>query len=222
MKNGKLIVIEGTDCSGKATQSILLKERLLKEGYKCVLFSFPVYDSPTGKIVGGSCFGKPEIGPSFFGDEIINLDPKIATLYFAADRRYNIKDVLKYLEKDYYVILDRYTTSNLAHQGGKIRNKEERFKMYKWIEELEYNLLELPKPDITIFLYVPFKYTKILSAKREYLDVLEKDENYIKNSEKAYIELANMYNWKTITCIKNNDLRSIEDIGNDIFNFITK
>lgn len=222
MKKGKLIVIEGTDCSGKATQSKILKDRLLKEGYKCVLFSFPMYDTPTGKIIGGSCLGKPEIGPSFFGEEIINFDPKIATLYYAADRRYNIKKFSAYLEKGYYVILDRYTTSNLAHQGGKIKNKEDRFKMYKWIETLEYDLLELPKPDITIFLYVPFKFTKILKSKRDYLDIIEKDDDHIKNAEKSYIELADRYKWKTINCIKNDELRLIEDISDDIFSFITK
>ena len=116
---GKIIVIEGTDCSGKQTQSQLLIERLKKDGYKCVSLSFPCYDTPTGKIVGGAYLGKPEICESFF-ENAVKLDPKIACLYYAADRKYNIGKVLDYIDKGYYVILDRYVTSNLAHQGCKI------------------------------------------------------------------------------------------------------
>ena len=213
---GKIIVIEGTDCSGKQTQSELLVERLNKDGIKCVSFSFPCYDTPTGKIVGGAYLGKPEICPSFFEDAV-KLDPKIACLYYAADRKYNIGRIQEYVDKGYYVILDRYVTSNLAHQGCKIEDKDERFYMYQWIDKLEYWLLELPKPDRTIFLHVPYDFSKELEKNRQFLDEHEKSPEHLKNAERSYVELSQLYNWDTIECVKDNKLRSIEDINNEIY-----
>ena len=213
---GKIIVIEGTDCSGKQTQSELLVERLNKDGIKCVSFSFPCYDTPTGKIVGGAYLGKPEICPSFFEDAV-KLDPKIACLYYAADRKYNIGRIQEYVDKGYYVILDRYVTSNLAHQGCKIEDKDERFYMYQWIDKLEYWLLELPKPDKTIFLHVPYDFSKELEKNRQFLDEHEKSPEHLKNAERAYVELSQLYNWDTIECVQDNKLRSIEDINNEIY-----
>ncbi len=220
VKRGKIIVIEGTDCSGKATQSKLLEKRLKENGKKCIRISFPCYDTPTGKIVGGSYLGKKEIGESVFGLEALTLDPKIASLYYAADRKYNIDKVISYVNDGYFVILDRYVTSNLAHQGGKILDKDERFYMYQWIDKLEYWLLELPKPDKTIFLHVPYDFSKELKKNRESIDILESSEEHLKNAEKAYIELSELYNWDKIECIKDNKLRNIEDISEEIYNLV--
>ena len=219
---GKIIVIEGTDASGKETQSKLLEKRLNEQGLNCIRFEFPMYDTPTGKIVGGAYLGKEEIGESLFSEGVVNVDPYVVSMYYAADRKYNIPKILEYLEKDYYVILDRYTTSNLAFQGSKIKDKDERFNMYQWIDKLEYWLLKLPKPDKTIFLHVPYEYTKVLSEKRNELDSHEKSSEYLKQAEEAYIELSELYNWETIECIKNNELRSIEDINNEIIELIKK
>ena len=104
---GKIIVIEGTDCSGKETQTKLLVEKLTKEGKKCIRFGFPMYDTPTGKIVGGPYLGKPEISESWFKEGAVNVDPHVVCLYYAADRRYNMDKIQKYLDEDYYFILDR-------------------------------------------------------------------------------------------------------------------
>lgn len=221
-EKGKIIVIEGTDCSGKATQSKLIEERLKANGKNCVMLSFPCYDTPTGKIVGGAYLGKEEISESYFHEEACELDPKIASLYYAADRKYNIGRVIEYVEKGYYVILDRYVTSNLAHQGGKIADKDERFYMYQWIDKLEYWLLGLPKPDKTIFLHVPYDFSKELQKSRKYLDELEKNPEHLKNAERAYIELSELYNWDKVECIKDNKLRSIEDINDEIYELIIK
>lgn len=218
---GKIIVIEGTDASGKETQSKLLEKRLKNEKINCIRFEFPMYDTPTGKIVGGAYLGKKEIGESLFTEEAINVDPYVVSMYYAADRKYNIPKILEYLDKDYYVILDRYTTSNLAFQGSKIKDKDERFNMYQWIDKLEYWLLKLPKPDKTIFLHVPYEYTKLLMEKRN-LDNHEKDEEYLRLAEEAYIELSELYNWDKIECVKDNKLRSIEDINNEIIEIIKK
>lgn len=213
---GKIIVIEGTDCSGKETQSKLLEERLNKKGKKCIRFGFPMYDTPTGKIVGGAYLGKPEIGPSLFREGAVNVDPHVISLYYAADRKYNLPKIQKYLDKDYYVILDRYTTSNLAHQGSKIHDKEERFNMYQWIDKLEYWLLGLPKPNKTIFLHVPLDYTLELRKNREFIDEHEASPEYLKRAEESYLELSELYNWDKIECIRDNKLRSVEDINNEI------
>ena len=222
MEKGKVIVIEGTDCSGKETQSKLLEKRLKKDGIKCKLFSFPMYETPTGKIVGGSYLGKPEIFESFFEEGATNVDSHVACLYYAADRKYNMKNIEKYLDEGYYVILDRYTTSNLAHQGSKIHDKDERFNMYQWIDKLEYWLLKLPKPDITIFLHVPLENSLELRKNRNNLDEHEKSSDHLKNAEEAYIELSELYNWKRIECVKNNKLRTINDISEEIYEIIKK
>lgn len=217
---GKIIVIEGTDCSGKETQSRLLEEKLNKEGKKCIRFGFPMYDTPTGKIVGGAYLGKTEICDGFFSEGAPQVDPYVSCLYYAADRRYNIGKVLEYLDKDYYVILDRYTTSNLAHQGGKIKDKDERFDMYQWIDKLEYWLLKLPKPDCTVFLHMPYEYSCQLKQNRVNLDENEKDRGHLELAEEAYIELSELYNWNRVECIKDNKVRSIEDIGEEVYNLV--
>lgn len=213
---GKIIVIEGTDCSGKETQSVLLEKKLKENNIKCIRFDFPNYKSPTGKIVGGAYLGKPEISNSYFTEGATNVDPHIACLYYAADRKYNIGEVEKYLELGYYVIIDRYTTSNMAHQGGKILDKEERFHMYQWIDKLEFWLLNLPKPDKTIFLHMPYEYACILRKNRVNLDEHEKSIEHLKNAEEAYVELSELYNWDTIECVENNQIKSIEQINNEI------
>ena len=213
---GKFIVIEGTDCSGKETQSKLLVEKLTSLGKKAIRVTFPNYDSPTGKIVGGPYLGKEEISPCWFPEGAIHVDPKVACLYYAADRKYNENEILKYLEDDYFVICDRYISSNMAHQGSKIHDDNERFNMYQWIDKLEYWLLGLPKPDKTIFLHVPYSYAFELKKNRISLDEHEKSKEHLENSEVAYMELASYYNWTNINCIKNKSIRTIEDISEEI------
>ncbi len=217
---GKIIVIEGTDCSGKETQSKLLVERLTALGKKCASFSFPMYDTPTGRIVGGAYLGKPDISPGYFEEGAPNVDPKVSCLYYAADRKYNIDKALKLLEEDYYVLLDRYTTSNLAHQGSKIKDKDERFNMYQWIDKLEYWLLQLPKPDKTIFLHVPYEFSCELKKNRTSLDENERSPEHLQGAERAYLELVELYNWDKIECVKDGVLRSIEDINDEILKLI--
>ena len=219
---GKIIVIEGTDCSGKETQSKLLEKRLNENGKKCIRFEFPMYDTPTGKIVGGCYLGKEEIGKSYFPEGAVNVDPKVVSLYYAADRKYNMSKIEEYLKQDYYVLLDRYVTSNLAHQGSKIKNTDERFNMYQWIDKLEYWLLGLPKPDMTIFLHVPYEYTLELRKNRTSIDEHEKSVEHLQQAEEAYLELSKLYNWITIECIKDNNLKSIEEINDEIYEVIKK
>ena len=226
MTKGKLIVIEGTDCSGKETQSKLLVKKLTAMGLKAINLSFPMYDTPTGRIAGGPILGKKEITDCWFPEGPVHLDPKIFCLYLAADRKYNFPKIQDYLDQDYYVVLDRYVSSNMAHQGAKIEDPDERFNLFKWIDKLEYWLLELPKADLTIFLHVPYSLTKEMMKNRITLDENEKNENYQMHTEKTYMELASLYNWSVITCndtnSENKKMRSIEEINQEILKIVIK
>ena len=154
---GKLIVVEGTDCSGKETQTNLLLERLREKGLKVKKYSFPNYNSATGKIVGGPYLGKSYICNGWFPEGASRVEPEVSSLYYAADRKYNIWLINEDLNNGFNVILDRYVYSNMAHQGGKLDTSEERDRMFKWLEKLEFELLELPKPDIKEFLHMPYE-----------------------------------------------------------------
>lgn len=226
MKSAKIITIEGTDCSGKGTQSKLLLEKLTKDGYKVKMFSFPDYSLPTGKIVG-ECYLGREGMPSFFPEGSPNVDPLISSLYFAANRR---EAFLKFLEKELYenevLILDRYTTSNLGHQGGKGKTEELKNSIYNFIMELEYKLLELPKPNLTIFLHMPYKAIIDLRENREFLDDNEKSEEHLKDAEKSYLNLVEKLGWIYIFCSKieeyknKEDLKKPEDINAEIYKIV--
>lgn len=218
---GKLIVIEGTDCSGKETQSNLLIEKLKKESIRIEKFSFPNYNSPTGKIIGGPYLGKSYICEGWFEEGAPNVDPKVSALYYAADRLYNIDKINFLLENGVNVILDRYVFSNMAHQGGKIENEKERNEMYEWLENLEFNLLNLPKPDIGVFLHMPFECSLELKKNREEeLDQNEKDKNHLLNAENAYKEVAKKYNFYTIECNEGTRIKTIEEINEDLYNHV--
>ena len=192
---GKLIVIEGTDCSGKGTQSDILLKRFEEENKKVIKMSFPMYDTPTGRIIGGPYLGKESICHGWFKEGANNVPAKVASLYYAADRLYNINVINHYLDNDYIVILDRYVTSNMGHQAGKIKDKNERYEMFKWLEKLEYELLELPKPDIKLFLHMPYTYSKKLQNNRAELDEHELSEDNLINAENAYLEMTELFDF---------------------------
>lgn len=227
---GKLIVIEGTDCSGKETQSKLLVERLKKDGEKVATISFPMYDTPSGRIVGACLLGKPYLceeylkeNHGFFPEGGGEVDSLTALCYYAADRRYNLPVIEKYLNDGYTLIVDRYVTSNMAHRGGMLETKEERLKMYQKIDTLEYELMELPRPDQVILLYMPYEQACVLKKKRkEAPDEVELDENYLRRGERAYLELADIYNYDVVNCAPNNQIRTIEDINEDVYELVRR
>lgn len=214
---GKLIVIEGTDCSGKETQTKLLVKYLEENNIKVFTMSFPNYDSPTGKIVGGPFLGKSYISEGFFPEGAPNVSPKVSSLYYAADRLYNLPIIQKKLNEGYTVILDRYVYSNMAHQAGKEDDEEKRLALYNFNATLEFDLLGLPRADKVIFLYMPVEGARTLRANRlEALDQNEMDEEYLKKSQRAYLELAKIFNYIQIDCFENGNVRSIEDISKDV------
>ena len=223
---GKLIVIEGTDCSGKETQTNLLMKRLYEEGYSVEKLSFPMYDTPTGKIIGSTLLGKPQMcrdllkeEHGFFPEGGGNIDPIAAIYLYAADRRYNLPKIREALDNNDILILDRYVPSNMAHRGGLEKDKLMRKYYYDLIDKLEYEISELPRPDQTIFLYMPYLAACELKKNREEeLDETETNEEYLKLSEKAFLELAKIYNYDKIDCATEDDKpRSIEAIHEDVY-----
>lgn len=219
---GKIIVIEGTDCSGKETQSKLLKSYLEQNGIKVATFSYPQYNTPTGKIIGGPLLGKPSICPSWFNN-YVEVDSKVASLYFAADRRASLPVLKELINNNEIVIIDRYIYSNMGHQGSKIEDKEERLKMYKFLETLEFNLLELPRPDLVIFLYLPYSYGEELKKNRvETLDEAEKSQTHQIKSERTYLELTELYGFEKIDCFTNGTVKTREEINKEVISHVKK
>ena len=205
---GKLIVIEGTNSSGKQTQARLLVSHLNEDNIKCERRSFPDYDSPTGKIIGECILGKNS--KSFFPEGINNIPPKVAALYYAADRAYNIDKINELLNNGINVILDRYVESNMAYQAAKFDNTADKINTLLWMEQLEFNLLDLPRPNKVIFLYLPYIYR---IDKEEYPE-------HLKNTETVYSLMAERYGFEIINCIKDDQIRSINDIHEEIYEII--
>jgi len=227
---GKLIVIEGTDCSGKETQANLLEQQLNKMGKNTKKLYFPKYDTATGRIVGACFLGRDELcnqylktNTGWFEEGSSKVDSIVASLYYAADRKYNSKEINDLLNNGTNVILDRYTYSNMAHQGSKINTKKDRLKFFKKIENLEFKLLELPKPDVVVFLYVPHEIScELKKGRKESIDQNERDEEYLQKSEKTYLELSNLYNFLLIECTSNKKIKSKEEINKMILKEILK
>lgn len=218
MNMGKLIVIEGTDCSGKETQSKRLSDRLWKDGFINKLCSFPAYNSPAGNIIK-RYLGKPpyqqEFGPC---DDIA---PKIASTWYALDRKDAAEGIMYNLGNGYHVICNRYAESNMAHQGGKIKDAREREELIKWLEELEYESLKIPRADLVIFLHMPHQVAEELRKSRGGdADGHERNPEHLRNAEKVYLELADKFKWQRVDCAPDGtraSLKTIEQIGDEVY-----
>ena len=218
----KIIVIEGTDCSGKETQTKLLLENLKNDGIKIDSMSFPNYESPTGKIVGGPYLVKEYICDGWFAEGAALVDPYVAMCYFGADRRYNLPLIKEKLNNG-HLILDRYVYSNMAHQAGKLDDVDARNKMIDKLEEFEFGILELPRPDIAIFLYMPYEYgLKLKEGRSEKLDQHEISYENQVNSIKTYLEMESRYNFIRIDCVKDGFIRTKQDISDEIYKKVKK
>lgn len=214
---GKLIVIEGTDCSGKETQTKKLVKKLEEEGNHVFTMSFPQYEKPTGRIIGGPVLGKSYICPSYFED-IAHTSPKVIGLYYAADRLYHRDYIVDALERGDIVILDRYTTSNMGHQGGKMDTPEERRELFEFYKKLEYELLGLPEPDAVIFLHMPSEQgAEIRKNRDEPLDEAERNLEHLKRAEAAYLEMSELFGFKNVSCVEGNRIRTIDEISEEVY-----
>jgi len=212
-KRGKFIVIEGTDCSGKKTQADKVYQRLVDEGVDCISVSFPNYETPTGKIVRRYLYN--EFGPAN------DIDPRLASVLYAEDRFAAKKLIEDALAQGKTVICNRYVESNMGHQGGKIKDREERKNFVKWLEELEYTNFALPRPDAVVFLYMPYLVGMELKKGREgEADGHESNPEHLKNAEEAYVQIAEMYNWMRVECAPDgtiNSLRDVFSIGEEVY-----
>ena len=218
---GKLITIEGTDCSGKETQTNLLIERLKKAGFKVEKFSYPNYESPTGKIIAGPYLAK--FGECYFPEGAVNVPPKVTSLYYAADRLYNSEKINNALKINDIVILDRYSYSNFAHQGSKIKDQKERNEFFEFLEKLEFELLGLKRPDYTFFLHMPTDNAiELKNGRAEKADEHERNVDYLKQSEATYLQLCKKYDFVYIPCSKEGKVRPISEINDEVYNKLTK
>ena len=218
---GKLFVIDGTDGSGKQTQLQKLKERLEEEKIDYRVVSFPNYDSKTSTLVKMYLSGD-------FGKNAKEISPYIASTFYAADRYATFQTEYKeYYEKGGIILADRYTTSNMVHQAGKIKDKEERDEFLKWLWDFEFNLYGLPIPTEVFFLNMPVEKSLELIANRENKfthetkkDIHESDKEHLLDAYSAACDVAKDYNWHEVICVKDDQIRTIEDIHEEIYNVI--
>ncbi|QEK21837.1 dTMP kinase [Peptacetobacter hiranonis] len=219
--NGKLIIIEsGSDASGKATQSEELLKKLTADGYNVRKVEYPNYKSESSTLVKMYLRGD-------FGKHADDVDAYIASTFFTADRYASFKtEWEEFYRSGGIVIADRYTTSNMVHQASKMEI-EERDKYLDWLEDYEYNLFKIPRPDEVIFLNVPVDYSIKLMENRknkftgeEEKDIHESDKNYLRKTYNNSLYIADKYNWKRVECVENEQLRTIEDISNEIYEIV--
>ena len=216
--NGKLIVIEGLDGSGKATQAQKLFEKLKDQGKQVIKVSFPDYNSNSSALVKMYLNGE-------FGSDPNQVNPYAASSFYAIDRFASYTKNWKnfYLDGG-TVIADRYTTSNAIHQCAKLP-KEQWKDFINWLFHYEYELLGIPKPYRTLYLRVDPEVSQKLMTKRyqgneERKDIHESDLEYLRRSRETADYCAKELGWTLIECVQNGDMRSIEDIAADIFNVI--
>jgi len=217
---GKLIVIEGTDGSGKSTQFRLLTERLSREGRQFRQLEFPQYSEPSSALIKMYLDGE-------FGKKAGDVNAFAATAFFAVDRYASYKKFWgQWYENGGLVITGRYTTSNAVHQASK--EPEAQWAPYwKWLSEFEYGRLGLPCPDLTIYLDVPTEYTEKMMRKRELdtntkADIHEQDLEYLATCRRCGRDAAAFFGWKVIDCVKDGAMRSIEDIHEEVYRHITQ
>ena len=215
---GKLFVIDGTDGSGKQTQLQKLKERFDKEKIDYKVVSFPNYDSPSSSLVKMYLNGE-------FGTDAQEISPYIASTFFAADRYATFKTQFEeYYKSGGIILADRYTTANMVHQAGKIKDEQERGKFLKWLWDFEFGLYGLPVPTEVFFLNMPFEYSQKLMENRENKithgekkDIHESNKQHLQDAYNEACKLVKKYNWCEIKCIRDGNIRTIEDIHEEIF-----
>lgn len=209
---GILIAIDGIDGSGKATQATLLHERLVREGVACEKIDFPTgTTSFFGTLVAECIEGKR-------GD-FEHMDPKMASLPFALDRLESASKIRTWLAEGKVVIADRFSSSNQIHQGGKIVDSGKRDAFLKWAEEMEHDVLGIPRADAVIHLKVPADVSLKLLANLG----LEKDRMYLERSIESAESLVRSHDtWKEVECAVEGAMRPPEDIHEEVYALVRK
>ena len=216
--SGKLIVIEGLDGSGKATQAKLLAEELRRQGRKVREISFPDYKSDSSALIklylGGAFGSKPD-----------DVNAYAASSFFAVDRYASYKgDWGPFYQQGGIIIADRYTTSNAVHQCSKLP-KEDWDAYLDWLFRFEYEQLGIPAPDTVIYLRVAPAVSQKLMTQRYHgdegkKDIHESDVEYLNRSRMAAEYCAEKLGWKIVLCTDGDAMRSVEEIHGDILDLL--
>jgi dTMP kinase len=220
---GKLIVIEGVDGTGKETQTKMLIERLKREGYENIKYiDFPRYGKPSAWAV--EQYLNSKLG------SLKEINPRISSIFFAFDRFCACDEIKEALQQGRFVVANRYTSSNMGHQAAQVRDKEQRDEFLAWLENLEYKVYRLPKPDKIILLKMNPGIAQRLVAerkKKDYVtgdpkDLLERDVEHLRAAQETYLYVAKKYNWEIVDCSPKGNLRTPEDIHKEIWNIVQK
>jgi len=226
-RKGKLIVIDGIDGSGKATQVELLAKRLKKEGKTVKIVDFPEYYKNFFGAFIGHCLSEQYY-------KFLNVHPKIASVLYAADRWESSEELRNWLGEGYIVIANRYVSANQIHQAGKIKSAKKRNDFMKWLEKMEYEVFKVSRPDLTFYLDLPTKIVLQLlkdressKMKRAYLkkkkDVHETDVNFLINSRKSALKLIKeIPNFIKIECAPEGKILSREMIHGEVYKKVKK
>ncbi len=217
---GKLIVIEGLDSSGKETQSRLLLEKLQAEGIKAKRFEFPNYESNSSALVKMYLAGE-------FGTDADSVSPYAASAFYAVDRYATWKKEMEaFYKSGGVVVADRYTTSNIIHQAGKIKDPQEKQNYIKWLYDFEFEKMELPKPDAVIFLHMPVDISiRLMENRRNKAgtkdkDIHEANYDYLKATYKNAMDMIKICGYNMVECTDGDSVRSIEEIHEDIIRLV--
>jgi len=220
VKRSIFIVIEGTDGSGKTVQFKRLLKRIKRQGFKCKVLDFPQYGRPSAYFIENYLKGK-------YG-QWQQVNPYQASLFYALDRFEISSQIKKWLAQGKIVLSNRYVASNLGHQGAKIKNKKNRKNFFFWINNLEYKILQIPKPDLNIFLHLPAAIAYELIKKREKGGIKKRDihENldHLRKAEKVYLEVVKLFSkdFITIECSQKKKIISREKIEEKIWGIVRK
>ena len=215
---GKLIVIEGTDGSGKSTQFRLLTDRLESEQVKFQKLVFPQYSEPSSALIRMYLGGE-------FGKSPSDVNAYAASAFYSVDRYASYRKVWgKWYEEGGLVASDRYTTSNAVHQASK-EPEDKREDFLNWLYDFEYDKLGLPRPDLVIYLDVPTDFTEKMLRHREtethtHADIHEQDMQYLATCRRMGRAAAEHYGWTVIRCVRDGAMRSMEDIHEEIYRHV--
>ncbi|MEA3249315.1 MAG: thymidylate kinase [Patescibacteria group bacterium] len=206
-QKGKLIVIDGTDGSGKATQTDMLIKRMRAAHLTVETVSFPRYDEPSSTLVRKYLAGE-------FGTAS-EVDPKIASTFYAVDRWAASEQIRGWLNDGANVVMDRFVASNMGHQGGKFPNQGERLAFFRWLFDLEHGEFGIPKPDLNVILHVPTERSdRLMDDRGRDRDIHESDPEHLRAAEQVYLEIAELFpdDFTLIECMRDGKLMSRGDI----------
>ena len=220
-KQGRLIILEAGDGSGKATQTRELYKHLEADGRRIHRVEFPDYASDSSVLV------RMYLGGSF-GSHADDVTAFAASTFFAVDRYASYRMKWKqYYEAGDIILADRYTTSNIVHQAVQIEDTAERERFLDWLWDFEFVKLALPVPDLVVFLDMdPAVSDRLIAARarenKQAEDIHERDKSYLHRCHAAYVELAAKYGWQRVACSSCGQPRSIEDIHADVYTAVQK